>query len=695
MSYRTDQWFNLEAAGESVVRADELVSRDFIAADNQDFIYPARKVRVVNPADPNGPRNVVDLKRGYIRSLQTEENKMGLPPRKCQFQFNPQFLVQNISQNTSILNFLQTDPAQYAQPIPGNVSFSFELFFDRSMELNNWKPTDSFDTSSPWEKSSPSVVGVLHDIAAFYSVVGVGLSDAMGQYASKVLERNITNEINRQVLSQSDDDEESTYDADSEYASATAASSDFLKYNAGNTAFLLPLPVRIVFSSLYIVEGLVKDVTVTFTKFTASMVPMQCTLNVLFEAKYIGFAKKDTFFTNVLQDYEDASLNQGSYTGEATQQDIRSYYEAVAQDLFKVVIAPVRQLGDQVGNDNYVYSYSPTLSVGGASNIGPYLNRLVSNQDPLGDFKIEDKAIMLKVGFPLAKTKSRIVEELVQKSNKTVSMSVTATAELWRYTESFKQENSSLFSELAIALGANNIVVVGQPLLNIAPTGSTIPTYPDPVKAVCKKILTNLRGWNSSPGNIYQEQLPDQGGNLRNFRTVQKLWTTRINDDTVMFPTSGKSGTAVEVLATASGADKLLDMFQTGITSKKTGLPNEFTFYDRAVRVSDIQPGNQFPNQSSSGTFYYIIEYVVDITLEIDGYPISGKSIDYLAPTFKGVGATQGNSGAVSTYKTMTFTWDYTSDENYEDARAGSGVLDQSGAQTNAITFTGDYVGVF
>jgi hypothetical protein len=683
MSYRTDQWYNLESAGESVIRADGVAPYDYIAADNNEFIYPARKIRVVNPANPNGPRNVVDMQRGYVRSLSTADNKMGLPVRKCQFQFNPQFLVQSVSQNTSILNFLQTDPAQYAQPIPGNVSFSFELFFDRSMEINNWKPTDSFDPASPWEKSDPSVIGVLHDIAAFYSVIGVGLSEAMGDYAEKVLERNITNEINKQVLSQSGD-EESTYDSDAEYSSATAASSDFLKYNAGNTAFLLPLPVRLVFSSLYIVEGLVKDVTVTLTKFTSTMVPMQCTLNVLFEAKYIGFAKKDTFFTQVLEDYENAELNQGLYTGTATQEEIRSYYEAVAHDLATVAIAPVRQLSEALGSDSPIYSYAPGTII--STNTGPYLNRLVSNQDPDPDYRIEDRSIHLKIGFPIAKNKSKIVDDLVQQANKNVSISITGTAELWRYTERFKQENQSLFAEYRSALASSPVTT--------APFNSAIPFYTDPVRASCKKIMSKLRSWNSYSENIYQEILKDNGNNDAAFRVVQRLWTARINDDTVMSPTKSRSGVSVEVAATATGSEELLNLFTTGVTSRKVGLPNEYGNYDRSIETSTIA-GDKFPDQSSSGTFYYFMEYRLDLTIEIDGYPLKGTMVDYLVPTFKGVGNTQGNSGALSTYKTLQFVWDYTEDENYEDARAGAGSLDTSQAQVNALKFTGDYTGVF
>jgi hypothetical protein len=206
--------------------------------------------------------------------------------------------------------------------------------------------------------------------------------------------------------------------------------------------------------------------------------------------------------------------------------------------------------------------------------------------------------------------------------------------------------------------------------------------------------MSKLRSWNSYSENIYQEILKDNGNNDAAFRVVQRLWTARINDDTVKSPTKSRSGVSVEVAATATGSEELLNLFTTGVTSRKVGLPNEYGNYDRSIETSTIA-GDKFPDQSSSGTFYYFMEYRLDLTIEIDGYPLKGTMVDYLVPTFKGVGNTQGNSGALSTYKTLQFVWDYTEDENYEDARAGAGSLDTSQAQVNALKFTGDYTGVF
>lgn len=454
MAFRSDQWYNLENQGEAdaLAGSDRVLSRfnrsgQYLVGDNinDPFTYPDRKIRLP------GNANDVFLKRGYIRSLAAPENKE-LPMRRCQFQFNPQFLVQSISQNTSILNFLQQDPAQYAQPIPGNVSFSFELFFDRSMEINNAKPSDAIDLTNPWEKSSPSNVGVLHDIAAFYSVIGVGLSEAIQEYTRTTLERNIRTAINKKVEEAGTvSGEDETFDSATEEADAVAAASDFLKYNVGNTAFLLPLPVRVVFSSLYIVEGLVKDVTVTFTKFNHAMVPMQCTLNVLFEAKYIGFAKKDTFFTQVLEEQAAQELNEYN----VTQAELEAYVEDIAADFGKVTVIMTNGKGgaltddpnDEWGNRDQVKLFDTSPVVNTAyPNAFIGLHNFLSN-DP--DQEAGTQKRWLKVLFTGEKESGRLRSLFTRD----IPLSVSCDAQLQLH-----RVHNSLLSAPDISIYKNNFV---------------------------------------------------------------------------------------------------------------------------------------------------------------------------------------------------------------------------------------------
>lgn len=317
MGYRNDQYFNLNResiTGEDLRGTTRTNSGYNVPALNPVFRYPDRAVRT---NDHEGFQTKY-LKRGYIRSLPIVNNGVEFQSRKCQFQFNPATLTQSVQQNPSYLNFIQQDPAQYAQPMPGNVNFTFSLMFDRSMELNNAPNEQFFNDVNPWELSSPQQVGVLRDLAAFYSVIGQGLSQDQLEYTTEALREVVTLEANR-----------SGGEDSSDVGGALSGIPDFLEMNVGNSAFLLPLPVRVVFSSLYIVEGLVSNTTVTFTKFNTNMVPMQCVLNVTMEAKYIGFAKKDTFLS--------WSLRESARLQETARQEEQSRIDGVQQALQSAV----------------------------------------------------------------------------------------------------------------------------------------------------------------------------------------------------------------------------------------------------------------------------------------------------------------------------------------------------------------------
>jgi hypothetical protein len=337
MSYRTNQYFNLVSAGESYKNNGSTVRLD--KGDNREFSYPSRLIRTI---DSSGALNTKELKRGYIRSLNDSVQGYNIPIRKCMFQFNPQTLNQYVTANTALLNVLQQDPAQWAQPLAADVSFNFQLFFDRTMEVNNPEAGDdqlsrgidlNGDGTNVWESLPPSQIGVLHDLGVLFSVIGVGVSSTQRAYAERILADQITTEINNQI---STADPEDTAGADSvtEFEGATTNLSTLLDFNVGNTGFLIPLPVRAVFSSLYIVEGLARSVGVIFSKFNSSMVPMQCTVDLNLEAKYIGFAKKKTFFTDVLEKRRESELNQ--YL--STQQERESLHSALNNEVQSVNI---------------------------------------------------------------------------------------------------------------------------------------------------------------------------------------------------------------------------------------------------------------------------------------------------------------------------------------------------------------------
>ena len=299
--YHNDQFFNLGAAGEpgTAQKVDGQSTFVPLRADNAIFSYPDNQIRT---EDHTGRRNQT-LKKGYMRSMLTSNSGVKVNLRKCQFQFNPTTLQQSVSSNSAMLNFLQQDPAQYAQPMPGNVNFSFTLFFDRSMEVNNAKSTVVSNPNTDadlWRDNSPGQVGVLHDLSALFGVVGQGLSKSQKEYMAAVLQDTVVAEANASTQE----------DSLTQGEKAISNIGSFLDINLGNSAFLLPVPVRVVFSSLYIVEGLVTNTTVAFTKFSSTLVPMQCSVTVTMEAKYIGFAKTKTFFTEALKSRERLELQE-------------------------------------------------------------------------------------------------------------------------------------------------------------------------------------------------------------------------------------------------------------------------------------------------------------------------------------------------------------------------------------------------
>lgn len=340
MGYNNDQLFGLDnnlRSGESV-RLDRPVGGSRspgvnVDADNPAFQYPARVVRVL---DRSGKVNTVNLKRGYIRSMVTSASGIAIPIKKCQFQFNPTTLKQSVAQNSSILSFLQQPAAQYAQPIPASVNFQFDLFFDRSMEINNLSsltagmPTNELN---PWETSDPGQIGVLRDLATLYSVIGQGMAEHQNKYLRQAQAQALSQSITAEANAATDAGEDVATDA----AAALGNIDTFLANNMGNSAFLLPTPVRVVFSSLYVVEGLVTDSTVEFTKFNSAYVPMQAVLSITMEAKYIGFAQKSTFLTFALEQRAKQELK-----------DVADFNTSVAT--FSDLVNKVTLNADRAGN---------------------------------------------------------------------------------------------------------------------------------------------------------------------------------------------------------------------------------------------------------------------------------------------------------------------------------------------------------
>jgi hypothetical protein len=303
--------------------------------DNPGFIWPKPAVR--NAA--NGTN--VAVSRGYMRMLsQAYGDGADLAKRRFHFQFNPDVLVRQVEARNDVQLWMNQDPAQFVNPIPGQANFAFDFILNREAEVasrsyragydgdvravtdNTVLPGDTLGQTvkyppgqtptidsgggyvemGNYSKQSVVDIGVLADLFVFDQIIGQGMNqDILKKYYGKV--ESLASAYNAGVTSRNE--ENSTSDEEDKPPKEQEIVLDdvqkFISGNIGNSAFLVSQPVRIVFSSLFMVEGFISSTTVTFNKFNSNMVPTQCTVNVQMQAMYIGFATKNTFLTRNLE----------------------------------------------------------------------------------------------------------------------------------------------------------------------------------------------------------------------------------------------------------------------------------------------------------------------------------------------------------------------------------------------------------
>jgi hypothetical protein len=496
---------------------------------------------------------------------------------------------------------------------------------------------------------------VLHDINAFYSVIGVGLSDKMMDYAQKTLETQINAAAYTANEEASANDSDGPSYSESDISDANAQASDFLKYNFGNTAFLLPLPVRVVFSSLYIVEGLVKDVTVTFTKFTSSMVPMQCTLNVLFEAKYVGFAQKDTFFTQVLEDYENLDPNSFSFDTDIDPQELEDYKQAILMDLSQAKMLVVFDDEDDSGR---AFSHYTGLIDDGQSDQYSLTN-MVSNasKQQVGSKQARDmegNAYYFKVGFPIPSTGISGLARLADQG-KEVSLDVSAQYSLWRWStdvhdDLFDYWNKAAYGSVAPSTGTS--YAQWQPASFNVTTPPGIPEQ----RAAGREFFGQLWDWEASATTTATKLAPDDDGNTRAYKQVCRISSAQINSSTVITNAKDSDNQDIEISLPSTGVQALEAAFNAGYTAK-CGLESNGGHYDKSI-VKVGYEENKIPqyryNASPPTEFYFGFEYEIEVTVEIDGnqFP-STRVVDHIIIPTKGYGNVDDNGGnGTGTYVT-------------------------------------------
>lgn len=314
IGYTSDQFFNLPTE----VSTTEGLSPGL--ATNPAFAFPGGTRKVLNK---NGRMEDQKVQRGFIRMLT--QNAAGIDAgimkyRRCFFQFNPSTITRAVAMTSEMLPAILQDPSQFSVPVPGQANFAFELLFDRTFEVNEPQSviidpsltrdpsqdpfptfegapnTDDAVAQAGYVTGSPNQIGVLADIRLLDSIVGQGISQDIIDYVvnqAKIINSySTTNSTNASTG-------ESTTTVDTQEFNENQAKT-FLSSNIGNQAFLIPNPVRIVFSSLFMVDGFVQSMAVTFSKFSSTMVPLQCAVTLQVDARYIGFARDKTYLTDAL-----------------------------------------------------------------------------------------------------------------------------------------------------------------------------------------------------------------------------------------------------------------------------------------------------------------------------------------------------------------------------------------------------------
>lgn len=335
MGYREDANFNInwEFDGKSKPGVYARENAPFLFPDDGIRFLQAQaaldKLRNSNTVIANGNYKI---HRGYIRNL--EQPAFGdVPVIRCNFQFNPQQIQQNVAMRDDVYLPLLQPPEQLAQPLGANTNFSFDLFFDRSHELAKGSVNGlsaSGSSADAMERSSSGGVtadmstkgendsydiGVMADLRIFYAVIGQGFSQEMLDFQKKMFQYNADNYIDNYNAANTDSTtgESGTDGTTTEESGTTTAPpttpmagvsdvNSIMNMNTGNFGILMPNPVRIMFSSLFMVDGFITSTSVDFLKFSGNMVPVQCRIGVQMNALHIGFAQSKTFLTKVFED---------------------------------------------------------------------------------------------------------------------------------------------------------------------------------------------------------------------------------------------------------------------------------------------------------------------------------------------------------------------------------------------------------
>jgi hypothetical protein len=318
--------------------------KETVVKQNPPFKFPGNTYRDI-------ANNTQIMRRGFMRSIlfddkifkkyydaaHTGENNngnssakyvgagfTGTAPgnRKLNFQFNPDYLERSVSQSVGSMNPLLQNPAQLRQSVPGTAKFGFSMTFNREMEVaaggfkrkqlqydyNKFQDDYAAFSKNP----DPEVLGVLADLMIFDTIIGQGISPDIVEAVSLFTERSVVQQQKYEQETIDDYKKNNPKGTEVPEASTTDFNVNTLmdNVNFGNSAFLNPLPVRIVFSDYFMIEGVVTASNVGFQKFSKDLIPTVCQVNVSVDALYIGFAQRNAYLTKQLEESATEAANQ-------------------------------------------------------------------------------------------------------------------------------------------------------------------------------------------------------------------------------------------------------------------------------------------------------------------------------------------------------------------------------------------------
>lgn len=323
---------------------------------NHPFFFPGSKPPHINK-NMGGKNDVFrplsKMRRGFMRSIlfDTGGNNTVLGTKRTgnvrlNFQFNPEYIERNVAQSQGAVNPLLQNPANLTQPVPGTASFNFTMTFNREYEVANrdrdlefrfknapandltFSSSADFTTQSMLgELSNPQYSGVLHDLSIFDKIIGQGISqdviETIAKFNAKVAE------IQQSLAGQGTNANQNNQFVQGTPFSEAAFKKTLSEKNFGNSAFINPLPVRIVFGDLFMVEGFVTGSAVAFQKFSHQMIPTICQVNCTVQALYFGFAKRKAFLTDSLADWYKSVVTPSSQGSAQSKIDALKYVKDI------------------------------------------------------------------------------------------------------------------------------------------------------------------------------------------------------------------------------------------------------------------------------------------------------------------------------------------------------------------------------